>query len=282
MNRPCEFCSSQISLEDTYCPHCGRPRLFPNVERAKVDSERTALDDRYQLAMKKHAGQPTLDAIHAFEALAKTSQAVITCRLKDVETLVSSDSELFATYYQLIFVTYLPAGGYWDKWRQSAEVAIFGYKNVPEIRYAALSTDGQGLTNYKDGECFIHLRDEMIGHRATVFEENNVLFHLKNQGPDYPPPGHMATWENRHRLCVVKLHDKIANGLANPDFAAILLKNGATTADDDFVEVHIFGPMTRRTFSKVVVAKPAARTQTPLLKLRDQAKAANFELEIKP
>ena len=209
----------------------------------------------------------------------------MTCRLKDVETLISSDSELFSTYYQLIHVTFLPEGDEWDRWRQTAEVRLFGIQNVDEIRFAALSADGKGLTNYKDGECFVHLREDMIGHRATVFEKNNVLFfreRLKKMERGYPPPGHMATWEDRHKLCIAKLHGKIQNGMANPEFAAILLKNGPTTADDEFVEVHIFGPMTRRTFSKIVIAKPKTRTRTALRKLRDQAKMAGLQLENNP
>jgi hypothetical protein len=285
MHRPCDFCTYQISLESRFCPHCGRPQLFPNVERARIDSERAALNNRYQSALSQSEKQSTIDTMRTFESRLKTTQAVMTCRLKDAETLISSDSELFSTYYQLINVTFLPKGGEWDDWRQTAEVKLFGVKNVGEIRFAALSADGNGLTNYKDGECFIHLREDMIGHRATVFEENNVLLFrkfLKHLDRGYPPPGHMASWEDRHKLCIAKLHGKIQNGAGNAEFAAILLKNGQSTADDDFVEVHIFGPMTRRTFSKIVVAKPKTRTRTALKMLRDQAEAASLELEIKP
>lgn len=285
MDRTCEFCTYSMSLESRFCPHCGRPQLFPNVERAKIDAEREELEKRYQSALKKAEKQTSAAVVQAFESLLKATQAVMTCRLKDVETLISSDSELFTTYYKLIHVTFLPGGGEWDQWRQTAEVAIFGVQNVSEIRFAALSADGAGLTNYKDCECFVHLREDMIGHRATAFEENNVLLFrrlLPKMKQGYPPPGHMAPWENRHKLCMAKLHGKIQDGMANSDFAAILMKNGVTPADDDFVEVHIFGPMTRRTFAKIVVAKPRTRTQTALKRVRDLAKAANLPLEINP
>ena len=53
--------------------------------------------------------------------------------------------------------------------RVFADDALFpGYKE--QIRFAALSLDGKGLSSY--GECTLILRDHMIAHRASVLEGN--------------------------------------------------------------------------------------------------------------
>src|SRR5437762_3351306 len=113
MNDTCPECSFEISLESRFCPHCGRPQRFPNVLRAKVTSEHAALERRYQDALTQCAKQSTLATVQEFETLMKTTQAVMTCRLKDAETLVRSDRELFATFYQLTDVTRMPEGNEW-------------------------------------------------------------------------------------------------------------------------------------------------------------------------
>jgi hypothetical protein len=54
-------------------------------------------------------------------------------------------------------------------------------------------------------------------------------------------------------LCVAKLVDKIKPDMNVADFANILIEPGGNSADDTFVEVHIFGPMTFYTFEKVTL-----------------------------
>ncbi|MFN8001218.1 MAG: hypothetical protein U0X75_09415 [Acidobacteriota bacterium] len=112
--------------------------------------------------------------------------------------MASSDHAIYATYYDLVGGrSFIPQGDKWDVFRVAAEQALFpAYKE--EICFAALAMDGVGLTNY--GNCFITLRDEMIAHRATVFEGNVVLRLLtltsKTSGINLPK-GYRAVWGER-------------------------------------------------------------------------------------
>jgi len=56
------------------------------------------------------------------------------------------------------------------------EIAPFGDRNREHIHYAALSLTDLGLTGSAYGECHILLREEMIAHRTSAFEENSPVF----------------------------------------------------------------------------------------------------------
>ena len=60
------------------------------------------------------------------------------------------------------------------------------------------------------------------------------------------------------KLCVAKLAGRIDGSTRPAAFADLLLREGATPEDDEFVEVHVGGPMTVRTLARVLV-KPGAR-----------------------
>ncbi len=148
----------------------------------------------------------------------------------------------------------LPDASHWDPMRRIAEEALFpGYKE--EIRFAALTLDDRGPPSY--GSCFITLRTPMIAHRATVFEENNVLFFKQRDLPFSKladlPKGFRATWDDRGKLCLAKLGGALQPATTEADFPRLLLRPGKTTADDDFVEVHVWGPITIRTIEKIVL-----------------------------
>ncbi len=139
--------------------------------------------------------------------------------------------------------------------RLADEAMFHGYKE--DIRFAALTLDMQGLANY--GDCYIVLRTEMVAHRATVFEENSTMF-MRRHGvlmseADKLPRGFRATWANRGRLCVAKLFSKIDANTTGSEYSKLLVRQGATTADDDFVEVHAidadFSALTTRLFVRV-------------------------------
>jgi hypothetical protein len=99
----------------------------------------------------------------------------------------------------------------------------------------------------------------MIAHRATVFETNSVLWaqeHVQSRGKDVEvPPGFRAGWPARAQLAVAKLAAEIEATTSPNDFPGLLLKQAASSTDEDFIEVHIWGPMTRRTFERVVLRK---------------------------
>jgi hypothetical protein len=195
------------------------------------------------------------DVLRQFESQLHRSVAVIARSIGEVQRLVTSDNEIYATYYGLIRgEVQIPKGNEWDILRRWADTLLFlGYEN--HIRFAALSLDGRGLSKW--GECFMVLRAEMIAHRASLLEENSVLW-MKRHVPNYQvvnlPGGYRATWEDRSKLAVAKLARRLRSETADPTFAAILIE-GQERQDADFVEVHIWGPITRRTCERVLLAR---------------------------
>ena len=93
----------------------------------------------------------------------------------------------------------------------------------------------------------------MIAHRASVFEKNSVLWiqDIKFGDAHDLPKGYRATWNNRGKICVAKLASKIDEATGSDEYSTLLMRQGASTEDDDFVEVHIWGSMTIRTFERV-------------------------------
>ena len=246
----CEFCNNEVPPSWHYCPHCARPALYPNVRAAQEPAERKAIERRYRAALRDASRRGAEAEIGRFEKAAAASKAVIARPLRELDRLAASDKELFPTFYKLLGAEVrLPHGNQWDLLRRIADEALFpGYKE--EIRFAALSLDGAGLSSY--GDCSFVLRDDMIAHRASIFEENSTVF-MKRHAYE-PPAGHRIGWGDRGKLCVAKLAARIGPGTPETQFPGILLRTGATSGDDDFVEVHIWGPMSLRTAERILVA----------------------------
>lgn len=128
---------------------------------------------------------------------------------------------------------------------------------------------GIGVSNY--GPCSITLKTDMVSHRASLFEDNNVVFTVYEQKASMADAenleqGHRATWSERQRLCVAKLAPKLHAGLAAKSFPGILLEQGKTTQDDHFVEVHVWGPLTIRSVDRIRVLRRGNRPRKVVLK----------------
>lgn len=262
----CEYCGNPLPLSCEECPHCAQPGLFPNVRMANSAEERSALDDRYQRAIADATLRGCEDIIRQFEGTIESSLAVIARSLEVLEWLAESDCNIYTTYDQMVEAgSRIPSGDKWDPLRASAEAAIYP-TNKKKVRYAALALGDAGLRNY--GNCFLFLQSELIAHRATVFEENCVLFMdhqgIKMSDADKIPKGYRAMWEERTKLCIAKLARKIDRTTTADQFSQILLYNGTTTGDDDFVEVHIWGSMTSRTLQRVIVTGQPKRKRLPV------------------
>ncbi len=128
-----------------------------------------------------------------------------------------------------------------------------------EIRFAALSLDGVGVTDY--GSCSMVLRNLAISERATVFEENSLEFCRSRElgvGRSVPP-GYRAVWEERDLLVCAKLVGRLSPSTTDDSFPGIL-KSGK-----DFVEVHIYGSLHRGSIERIVVKRSAKREDGVLL-----------------
>ncbi|MBA3492565.1 MAG: zinc ribbon domain-containing protein, partial [Gammaproteobacteria bacterium] len=243
---PCSECGNEIQPPAERCPHCGRPGYFWNVITAMEPAEREALERRYQTAKRDATSRGADGPLQDFENAIAGSKAVIARSEGEVLRLATSTRQLYSTYYQQIEAgVRLPDGDAWDMLRELADTVLFpNYKK--EMRFGALSWDGVGLSNY--GSCSIVLRDELISYRTSVFEENSALFmerhDIKISRDPNLPKGYRATWGDRAKLCVAKLSLRIDSTTNSDKYSKLLLLKGATSKDDEFVEVHIWGPMT--------------------------------------
>ena len=264
----CSFCHNEVPAPSQACPHCGRPGNFWNVIAANEPEERETLDRRYQAARRDASDRNVEAALDAFENAVADSKAAISRYYSEVLRLVSSTRQLYGTYYQLREANLrLPDGSDWDIVRELADSVLFpNYKD--QIRFGALTLDRRGLSNY--GDCSIVLREKMIADRTSVFEENSARFverhAIRISRKSKVPQGHRATWSQRARLGVAKLHSKIDSTTTRDKYSDILLKTGATSADDDFIEVHVFGPITVLTMERVIVMAPQAFRRATIIR----------------
>ncbi|WP_316187709.1 MULTISPECIES: hypothetical protein [unclassified Bradyrhizobium] len=65
---------------------------------------------------------------------------------------------------------------------------------------------------------------------------------------------------------MAKLADKISANTLPAEFATILLNQGTSAGDADFVECHIFGPLHRSSIEKVIGPKPKKRADLVIWK----------------
>jgi hypothetical protein len=257
----CPRCGNQIRGDERECPTCGNDVGFPNVRAAKEYEEKAALAKRYEKALRNASGRGCSQVIYAFLDALTSSVAVICGSPSKVKELVSSANQLYASFYQLVGAGARRLEGVkMDLQRRIADSIVFPYYEE-HIRFAALSLDGVGATAY--GDCSIVLKDIAISERATVFEENSVLFCEKRSlGVANPlPPGYRATWDQRGLLATAKLEPKFASATNATDFPAILI--GGT--GQDFVEVHIFGALDRGSIERIVARKPKTEADRILL-----------------
>lgn len=281
----CENCDNSFPLSAERCPHCAQPGLFPNVSTANQPGEYDALNKRYEEAMGDAESRGVLAIADGLEAAISNSYAVIARSLTEVERLASSGNELYATFYQLNESgVRLPRGEKWDVLRALTDTALFpNYKQ--HIRFASLSLDGLGISHY--GECTLVLRDEMIAHRASVFEENSGIFmerhNIKISEAHELPLGYRAVWEDRGKLGIAKLAGRLRPETKLEDFPGILQRDGKTSEEDEFVEAHIWGPMTVRTFERVIIRKRVrsnAGNRAIIRALGEKLRDAKVELEV--
>lgn len=275
-NQPCGDCKNHVPTEASTCPHCGRPSLFPNIVIAK--DEQDDLDQRYNAAIEDSRFRGVVSKVLDFESKLEKSRAIINRPLTDIQRLAGGDNEMYATYYQLASIR-SPKGDEWDSRRQSAD-ALFFTSFQREIRFASLSLDSTGLSRY--GDCSLVLRDEMIAHRASVCDENTVFFVKKHQvfEANDIPKGYRSVWADRAKLCIAKLAKNIDNTTISDEYSELLCQNGVSDSDDEFVEVHIFGSMTVRTFEEVTF-KPANNNADRAIIKGIKEKLAKFDVKVK-
>jgi hypothetical protein len=79
----------------------------------------------------------------------------------------------------------------------------------------------------------------------------------------------------------LKLYGMIDADTSVNQYSRILLSEGATTADDKFVEVHIWGPLTMRAFDQVTLTGSSKAYKRVMLKaLREMFDTAKVSVRL--
>lgn len=273
-------CGEGVPSHYRSCPVCCFDAGFPNVRAASTSSEKEALTARYDLARTAATSSQTEAKLDALQQACSKSAAVLCRPIGKVHELVQSDNELYASFYQLVEAwSRIPEDNEWDKVRSPVDSLFFPFY-YDEIRFAALSLNGQGADGY--GGLSMVLQDKAIKARATAFEENTIVFCNRHKvlatGPI--PPGYRSTWEERGMLACAKLQSRIDPNTKEEDFPSIILPpTESTTAD--FIEVHIYGPIHRRAVAKVTGKKPKRQADKVLLQsIKTKFKEINVPVEM--
>lgn len=237
----CSECGSTIPHDCVACPTCGTHAGFPNVREVSSASEKEALERRFNKAIKNAQADGRGVKLEELSQASKGTCAVIAIDLDYLAGFITNDETLYSSYGLLVSGEIRKAASSLnDKKRRGVEGFFFGsYAN--EIRYAALSLDGKGLSSF--GPFTLVLKDIAVKARATLLEENTYKFYDKFKAdiPDNFPPGYRAVWGERNKLAVAKLADRITVTTTNDNFSGILLSCTGDRKTDDFIEVHIYG-----------------------------------------
>ncbi|HAT49184.1 MAG: hypothetical protein HQL07_09290 [Nitrospirae bacterium] len=274
MSEQCPFCPHKFPPHVQVCPHCGQPSRFPNVVAVGKTDKREVLDARYREACSQARSRNTESVVQAFEDHVQQQAKVCIARpLGEVERLCASQNNVYVSFYAEVAAgSRLPEDQGWDRWRQVAD-AIFFPNYQGEIRFGALSLNDAGPSKY--GEAFMVLAETMIAHRTTLFETNSARYVKENPTITEAPSDKVAVWEDRAKLAVAKLAGDVGVDTDVADFPAILLKDGPHDGDD-FIEAHVYGPISSRTLSKVTFAPSSAKSRKKVFFKNMQRKLENM------
>jgi hypothetical protein len=280
---PHPTCQRDFPQHCDRCPHCGRDVGFPNVRQCARSEETTALEVRYLTALDSAKRRSCEAQVREFEQMvSQQSRAVLNRSVHESLRLATDGLELYANYYRVADAEIrLPKGSEWDRWRRVAEEAVLpGYKE--RICFAALSLDGGGLSHY--GPCTWICKTSQIEHRATVFEQNCVVFMWPRSFKDAAriPEGYRATWQTRGKLAAAKLASRISLSTTQDLFGSLLLSPDprGKGEKDEFIEVHIYGPLSVHSLEDVTLRQAGALSKTEARVLQNKLAKQGITLRI--
>jgi len=279
----CGNCGEAVRAHERTCVVCGHDCGYPNTRAAEEPDEVRALESRVRAAEAAATSRGCAATLAAFRDAMKSSAAVLSRPLGTAKGLLSTDNELYATFYQMVGMeARRPEETAVEVERRLADDLVFPHY-AEHIRFAAVSLDGYGLPHF--GDCALVLKEISIRDRATVFEENSVYFCKKRdlglqRGV---PAGFRAVWSRRDGLAAAKLEARLSPGNTAQDFAAVLISSAPKIEDADFIEVHIYGPLHRRSVAKLTVRNPSRRADRAILKeMERELRAIGVSIETHP
>jgi hypothetical protein len=259
----CEYCKNSLSVFFELCPHCGRPAPPPNVRAAKVREERETLEIRYEAAYEDAASRGCEPILRKLDVALAESKTVLVIPAAALDKQLPSSMNRFNDYpfyYQFENTDHLTAHERTMR-HFKAEMLFCGYQS--NIRYATLSLDGIGLSTF--GECSLVLRNEMIAHRTSLFDDVSNLYLKQHNIPLTDrglPLGYRSTWNDRNKLGVAKLARRLTPNTESHEFPGMLLHQGKAVNEDEFIEAHIGGEITIRTIERVIIQTRKSRQKS--------------------
>jgi len=252
----CKRCGHPVADEKKECQACGEDNGYPNVRLALRPDEVQALARRLHDAEVSTAARKCREILEKFGIAVLGSKAIISRSLSTVQDLVENDRRTYTNFQkQLAYGARVAEDNEFDRVRTQFEAALFPNFHQ-DMLFAMLSLNNRGLVGY--GAYAMILKEDMIAHRASVFEENMFTLSAKRGFLLHEPipPGFRAVWEERHTLAKAKLHSEIGPGTSEADFPAILVRDRGGSGNSDFIEVHIYGPVNRYTIERVLGPRP--------------------------
>ena len=250
MPEKCAACfEEEVRPWDETCPVCGEavPET-PNVRAATQQEEREALHRRYLDAVSE-IDPPT---VAEFEAAIHSARPVINRSESFVLAFINDENGLYVSFYKQVDAgVRRPEESEIDTERRMADQRLFP-NYFEKICFGALSIDSRGVPSY--GDCALVFREQAIRKRATLFEENSLDFCRRHQFASVPP-GYRANWQQKGKLAVAKLKERLKCKIRAEDFAEILLPRSPKGSQRDFLEVHIYGVLHRKAVERIALQK---------------------------
>jgi len=112
----CHLCNTIVPSFARNCPVCQADVGFPNVRAAQAIEEQKAIDERLADAEVSARSRVIESELNNFGIAVLKSKAVIARNIGIVAKLVSSDTELYASFYQQVGAEVrLPEENPWDR-----------------------------------------------------------------------------------------------------------------------------------------------------------------------
>jgi hypothetical protein len=216
-------------------------------------SEQGALAGSYSIAINRSTKKGTSKQILELEALVDSEVRLITaCGLEKAHSLTERADSVFTVFRNMVAAGLRFTGDDRNNTdRIVAEDATFPTCST-QIHYAALALTDDGLENY--GTFFLIWDLAHVAHRTTLLI-GNCLTTRRSLGvklSDALPLGSRSTWDDRCKLVVTKLEPAVTPSSDSSAFPSLLLRQGLTSDEDEFIEAHIFGPLSRGSLLRVV------------------------------
>lgn len=97
----------------------------------------------------------------------------------------------------------------------------------------------------------------MIARRTSTLDENSILFFRRHRvaAGTSGPAGYRSGWDEKNKVAVAKLAPKVS-GVPTSEYPSILLNQGNSGTDAEFVELHVYGPITHKAIEKIIGPAP--------------------------